>query len=69
MFKHGELTADDLWKKIQHGDESNFVMCTSTFSAYKEKLSSEEVTRNGLVDGHAYSLLNVRVLSVGEKEV
>ena len=69
MYKHDQLNADQLWKHIQSGDKASFVMCTSTFSAYKDDLTTEEMDRAGLVDGHAYSLLNVKVITVEGKQV
>ena len=56
-----------MWEMISYGDKERLVMCTSTFNAYNTDVTSEEMDRSGLVDGHAYSLLNVKVLTVKNK--
>jgi hypothetical protein len=62
MYRHDEHTSKVLWELISRGDREHLVMCTSTFSAYNEDKTTEEFDRSGLVDGHAYSLLNVKII-------
>jgi hypothetical protein len=49
-----------MWNLIWKGNREKYVMCTSTFNAYNSDVSNEEMDCSGLVDGHAYSLLNAK---------
>jgi hypothetical protein len=44
-------------------------MTTSTLSAYQTDVTTEEMDRSGIVDGHAYSLLEVTEIKVSGKTV
>ena len=51
-YQHHLVDVNDLWDRIYHADQENFVMCCSVGS-----LDQEGGSAKGLADNHAYTLI------------
>lgn len=58
------MKAEELWKKLENANKQQFIMTCGTDADSTGTIQmeghSESVTNEGLVLGHAYSILDVR---------
>jgi calpain-15 len=60
-FIHSDFKdKDKLWSILLLSDQSNFPMCTAVSSQMEDEVSTGDVKKAGLVDGHAYSLIGAK---------
>ena len=71
VFIHDEVRKPDkLWDQIYDANKRNFPMATAVASQVDVDLSATAVARKGLVDAHAYSLIDAQIITLdnGKKE-
>ena len=60
----GQVHAEQVWAELCQADQDNFIMCAFTFkdgdSTSGLGASGEHIGSNGIVKGHAYSLISAR---------
>ena len=54
MYRHENISNDELWDKILNAEEMNDIMCTSTDS------DRDKQKAVGLVEGHAYTIISAK---------
>ena len=59
VFIHDSMRKPEkLWDKIFDANKRNYPMATAIVSAAEDDLTQSTVERRGLVDAHAYSLID-----------
>ena len=70
IYLHDQFSTqtEQLWKLLQNADKAQYVMCTAVsknINKGKSGLTGSDLTKVGLVDSHAYSLIAALEVSCG----
>jgi calpain-15 len=69
MYHHSEIPEDLLWQIIFESDKKKHVMTTAVASQANSALNSADMKKVGLVDAHAYSLIEAKVIKTNNGNV
>jgi calpain-15 len=68
-YIHSEIgDKEAFWKKVYEADKKNYVIATAV-SANKSNKTMGQVSKTGLIDSHAYSLIKALEITVNLKTV
>jgi len=68
-YIHSDIADKEaFWKKVYEADKKNYVIATAV-SASKSNKTTGQVSKTGLIDSHAYSLIKALEITVNLKTV